>query len=355
MPAGSYLKRLGKLLSGNLGWGDAIRSEYVQRRIQQMPPIIRQAMESLASQTNPNRLKHEVARLGRLINGADGLFTAGTYAILLDYHRQNAAKLGMKGAEAEAFAHENAARSTDRVAQPTRMGARSIWEVTSTNPLARVSWAFASEARQKIALVGWSGVNIRSNPKRFAKAVFLVWVVGGVAAEVIRSAYRDLKDDDDEEVFDARNWSPSRLALSALAGPLKGVPGLSAIFETGGNLFRSGQRGMAAAQSLFSGDSFDSDEPVEETLRDVDSILTAMALFNDNAAAIASLAHAGLDGAKLIDSLSDDDVEAGLKQLRKEAADRKQAKGEPSSDQADAAQERKRARIKAAAERAKSN
>ena len=196
-------------------------------------------------------------------------------------------------------------------------------------------------------------MNIRSNPKRFAKTVFLAWVVGGVAAEVIRSAYRDLKDDDDEEVFDARNWSPSRLALSALAGPLKGVPGLSAIFETGGNLFSSGQRGMAAAQSLFSGDSFDSDEPVEETLRDVDSILTAMALFNDNAAAIASLAHAGLDGAKLIDSLSDDDVEAGLKQLRKEAADRKQAKGEPSSDQADAAQERKRARIKAAAERAR--
>ena len=78
-----------------------------------------------------------------------------------------------------------------------------------------------------------------------------------------------------------------------------------------------------------------------------------MALFSDNAAAVASLAHAGLDGAKLIDALSDDDVEAGLKQLRKEATARKDANGEPSDDQAAAAKERKRARIKAASERAK--
>ena len=355
MPFGPYLKRLGKLFAGNLGWADAIKSDYIQRRLSQQSPLVRQALESLAAQTNPNRLKHEVRRLGRLINGSDGLFTAGTYAILLDWNRQNAAKLGLTGAEAETFAHENAARSTDRVAQPTRMGARSIFEVTNTGPLAKVLWAFASEARQKIALTAWAYAGRKTNRAKAFKAFLLTWGVGGVMAEVIRAAYRDLKDDDDDEVFDAKNWSPTRLALSALAGPLQGVPGISAALETGGNLLSSGKRGLDAVKSLGSGEAFKDDEPVEAVLKDVDSILTAMALLNENAAAVASLAHAGLDGAKLLDGLSDDDVEMGIKQLKKEQRTRKDARSDFEEERKGLSDQRKAARIKAAAERAKRN
>ena len=133
------------------------------------------------------------------------------------------------------------------------------------------------------------------------------------------------------------------------------MPGISAALETGGNLLSSGKRGLDAVKSLGSGEAFKDDEPVEAVLKDVDSILTAMALLNENAAAVASLAHAGLDGAKLLDGLSDDDVEMGIKQLKKEQRTRKDARSDFEEERKGLSDQRKAARIKAAAERAKRN
>jgi hypothetical protein len=297
MPTGAYLKRMGALFTGNLGWGAALKSEYIQRRIQQMPPVVQQAMDGLQAK-EPNRLKHAVQKLGMLISGTDGLMTAGTYAIVYDYQLSQAKSMGMSGAEAEAWAQDAAERSVDRIAQPTRPGARSLYENVATNPMVRVSWAFASEARQKLMLSAWAIAKKPLGEKLRAAAV--TWLVGGLGASLIRAAWRDARNDDDDEVFDEKNWGAKRLALSSLSGPFGGVPVIGdmvegALFAASGEYLPdsnmlSGASPMARSLRAATRNDWGDDKP-ENVMRVVESSLSFMGLFNDSIAAAASLSH----------------------------------------------------------------
>lgn len=310
MPTFAYLSRLSKLFTGQLGWGAAIKSEYIQRRIQQMPPIVRQAMDGLRS-TKPNRLKFAVQKIGTLIGGADALFTAGTYAMVYDYQLSQAKGLGLAGAEAAKWASDAAERSTDRVAQPTRTGARSLFENQQTNPFAKLAWSFASEPRQKLMLSVYALAN-QSLPHKM-RAVAVTWVVGGMVSSIIRAATRDIRDDgEDDEIFDEKNWDATRLLLSSLTGPFAGVPVLgdaleSAVYKaTGeylpeGNLFSSISSAAKAATDI---PGWLEDDP-EKIIKDVESILTGLGLGNDTIAASASIAHMARDLFGISQNLTD--------------------------------------------------
>lgn len=326
MPAGAYISRLGQLFAGQIGWSEALRSDFIQRRMRDAPPIVRQAMEGLES-VKPNVINHAVQRLGQLIPGADALFTAGTYAILLDYHTMLGKQAGLSGAALSDYAHAEATRATERVAQPTRPGARSIFENTATSPLSRLSWAFASEARQKMALAAWAARNAVDNPARAARAAFVVWGVGGLMAAVIRNAWRDRRDDDDDEIFDGRNWDWKQLIAATIAGPLNGIPAIGdavelAIFKGAGayapegNLFTSLGRSVPAVKDLFGGGFLDKPEQTEQLLRDVEAILTAAGLANETLASLASVSHAVKDAANVVDSFSDSAEEADAHELQ---------------------------------------
>lgn len=221
MPTGAYVTRFARLLTGRLGWGAALRSDYIQRRPQQMPAVVQQAMTGLTS-SKPSRVKFAVRKLGETISGADALFTAGTFAMIYDYQLFQDKYFVINNQSATTFARDAAERATDRVAQPTRPGARSLFENTTTAPLAKVMWAFASEARQKFALTAYALAHKPIGAK--ARAVAVTWLVGGVVATLIRAAVLDLRSDDDDEWLDERNWDPKRLALSSLTGPLAGIP-----------------------------------------------------------------------------------------------------------------------------------
>jgi hypothetical protein len=131
MPVTSYLVRLAKLMTGGLGWRDAMRSDFIQRRFKTAPPIVRQAMDSLAS-AKPNEIQQLSRFFGNVLSGADAFFTSGTYAILLDYHREQGRAAGLTGAELDAYAHTEAERATEQVAQPTRTANRSLAELSNT-------------------------------------------------------------------------------------------------------------------------------------------------------------------------------------------------------------------------------
>lgn len=292
MPVGAYLSRFSKLLTGRLGWGDAIRSDFIQRRYQSAPPIVRQAMEGLANAKKPNIIKSWANALGKLLSGADAAFTAGTYAMLLDYHRGTGRALGYTGAELERWAYTEAERATEQVAQPTRMATRSLAEITNTNPLGKVSWAFASESRQKIVLMAWATGNIREDPARFTKTLFLVFGVGGLMSQVLKNLWREAKGDDDEE-----KWSPQRLAMAAVVQPFQGIPGVSQLMGESGML--TTPRGAAAAlDDLMQG---------KGDMKDVETLMSAAGYFNDTAAGVASLSHLGFDFARLLSNLADED------------------------------------------------
>jgi hypothetical protein len=345
MPSGAYLLRLGKLTSGQLGWKAAMGSSYIQRRMLQAPPIVQQALAGLSSD-NPSVVKHTVQRLGTLISGADALFTAGTYAMILDYQMGEAAKLNLTGPAADAYAHKAAERSVERVAQPTRTGTRSLYENTATNPLAKLGWAFASEARQKIALAAWAAGNVKTDPARAARVAMVVWGVGGLMAAVLRNAWRDLRDDDDDEVLDDKHWKLSELVASTIAGPLTGIPAIgealqSAIavvtggWDSSGNLFSGFGKGVGAAGDLLSGEFLEADEPVEDVMKDAEAVLMMMGLVHENLASASSLMHVVRDGAAVVDGLYDTDKE----RLMKDAAN--QRKLEAKQDKAAKAAETK--------------
>jgi hypothetical protein len=302
MPTGSYIKRVGKLMAGQLDWTAALNSPYIQRRLKQMPPIVQAAVEGLRG-LEPNRLRHEVRKIGLLISGTDALFTAGTYAILLDYHLTQAKEMGMTGAEAQKYARNLAERSTDRVAQPVRPGARSLLENTATNPALRVVWSFASESRKNLGLAVYALK--QGTAAERTRTLLTVFVLNGLVANFIRAALRDAMTGDDDET-DERIWSKWALLLSTVTDPLQGIPIFGTMLKQGvfkvagewvpeGDLFsgvgRAVETGVKVAKRIEEGDEWE----WEQTIKDVDAILSAMGLFNENIAAAASLTHLAKD------------------------------------------------------------
>jgi hypothetical protein len=303
MPTGSYVKRLSMLLSGNLDWSAAFNSPYIQRRIKELPPIARQAMDGLKSD-KPSARKRAMQFMGTLIGGADGLFTAGTYAMVYDYHLTIAKEMGMTGAEAEAHARNTAERATDRLAQPTRPGAKSLFENTSMgSPITRLAYSFASESRKNLALAAYALAN--RTPAEKARTIAFVGVMSGLVSNIIRSAWSDSKDDSDSETFDTKHWNWKRIAISTAIEPVQGIPvigsalqqgalGLAGIYSPNSDLLTQPvQEALRAAKHVPN--YIDGTADMQMLMKDVDGILHVMGLFSSEIAAYKSLESVAKD------------------------------------------------------------
>jgi len=310
MPVKAYLKRMGKLLTGQLGWDAALNSDYIQRRVKQMPPVVQMAMQGLKG-AKPTAIQQAGKRLGMLLSGADGLFTAGTYAITYDYHLSKAKELGLAGQEAEDYARNTAERVTDRIAQPTRAGARSLYENTSTNPLARAGWAFASEARKNLAITAYSFAE-RDTATKLRTLAYVV-ALNSIGASILRSIWRDIMDDEDDDLFDDKYWSPKRIAIAMATEPLYGFPALGSVVQEGvnkafgeykpsGSLF-SVDRAIGPIKRLP--DHLSGDTDLREVMRDIDMVISALGIMHPNIAATASITHLAKDLFNLTDSTVD--------------------------------------------------
>jgi len=305
MPTKDYVWRMGKLLSGNLEFAEAFNSKFIQRRLREAPPAVKMAMQGMAS-GSPTIAKAAAQKLGTLISGADAFFTAGTYAIIYDYLTT---KKGMESAEA----HTEATRLTEQVAQPTRMARRSMVELQQSQiALSKLSWAFASETRQKIALSAYRWDSKFTLAEK-TRAIAVTFGFGGVFAQIVRSVGADLRDDDDDEIFDEKYWNPARMALKALLDPLTGVP----IY---GDLLQSTIMGAAKVAGVDTGYIFDNDSmissvkdfpkaivnlygtasdlitgddeiEIERLVKDVDKVFITMSPFFDTPAALSSFSH----------------------------------------------------------------
>lgn len=300
LPMGAYVSRLGKLMTGNLSWTEALNSPYIQRRIKQMPPSVQIAMEGLKA-GKPTQLKHQVTKVGQLISGSDALWTAGTYAMVYDYHLGQAKSFGYTGQAAEEYAHNTAERVTDRLAQPMRMGARSVYEITSTNPGAKLGFAFASEARKNIALLAYTKAN--RSKGQFGTAALGFVLFNLAMGAFIRNAWKDMRDDDDDELLDDKTWNWKRIGVAMLTEPLQGIPYLGDYIEKGINAalgqyhqssdLISFERGVRAIKHIP--DILDGERDMEGVLKDIDGMVSLMGMFNQSAAAAASLTHIASD------------------------------------------------------------
>jgi hypothetical protein len=313
MPTGAFLTRFAKLATFRLNWGDALRSEYIQRRHEQLPPVVRDMMGGMASGT-PNRAKYHAGQAGRSIAGADALFTAGTYAIFYDYHLGLAKKAAL--ANPEGHAHAEAERLTDQVAQPVRPGARSWLEVANAgNPSFRAAWNFASDPRQKASLLVYAAMRKdTSGVEKVADVSFTaakLWLIGGVLTTLLRTISRDLRNDDDDEIFDERYWDPARLALSVITGPLGAVPFFGDAVE-GATYAATGQYmpqgGMLTSFLTDGGRMLNRwSKGKVEPLKDLETLTTAGAGLSGTSAAAASALHLIRDTVGFIQNLEGSD------------------------------------------------
>jgi hypothetical protein len=149
--------------------------------------------------------------------------------------------------------------------------------------------------------------------KEAGRAAITTVVFGGVFASLIRAIAADVRDDDDDEVFDSKYWNPYRLALQSVTAPLQGIPVFGDIAEylllssakavgvdtgylySGGDMLSnakdSGFSLIKLAVSLSDLAQQDPDAEVEESLKHLDRFLSGMGVFNNNAAAAASFSH----------------------------------------------------------------
>ena len=162
-----------------------------------------------------------------------------------------------------------------------------------TNPLAKLSWAFGSEARKNLALLAYNVATGTAAEK--AQAILYVVAINGLLSGVIRNAWRDARGDDDDEVFDERYWSAKRLGLVTATDWLFGFPVVgeqiqNAIFSAFGeyqfdsSLLDPIGKAPGSVKKLVTGGS-------KDVLRDVENIMTAIGLFDDNTAAATSIMH----------------------------------------------------------------
>ena len=305
MPFPSYINRLAKLLTGQMSWGDSLRSPYIQRRIKEMPPQVQLAMEGLLA-NKPSYVAEAARRVGWYISGSDGLYTAGTYAMIYDYRLEQAKKAGLSGPEAERVAREEAERDTDEVAQPTRMGARSAFEATMTSPLARSAWAFGSDARKNWAMNSFLWFS-NASADRKRQALYFTLVISTAMATVIRTIARDIKDDDDEEWFDEKNWDVRRMTLMMATDFVYGFPVLGEMAEETafrlfgeyrpqGSVLSVGDSPAALSRMpQHIADTLNGEADPDKIVKDVNRMLQGMGLFSPQAASAAALSNAAKD------------------------------------------------------------
>ena len=317
MPVGAYLSRFGKLMSGRLKWTTALDSDYIQRRIKDMPPAVALAMQGLRAE-KPSQIRNAARWLGQHLSSFDGFFTAGTYAIVYDHQLSQARQNGMGGQEAADYAREATERIVDEIAQPTRAGARSIYELNLTNPVARAVWAFSSESRKNMGLLMYTGA--KGGGRNFGKALTYVLLLNGLVGIVIRNAFRDMRDDDDDEVFDEKNWGWKRLAAQFISDPIYGIPVVGETIEGGiytafgvykpsGSVFDVA-RGVPAAKRLGYDHPIallEGEAEFREIVADVNRVLAAAGLFNSTIAGAASISNLAKDVFEVTDNAVGDD------------------------------------------------
>lgn len=330
MSTASYMKRIGKLFTFQMndGYKAALNSPYMQRRLHDAPPSVRDAMNSLMTSSKGYKedtetgaifhkalrhIRHTVAQGGQVIPLADYIFTSASYTIIYDKEVTDLLKEDptIEKEELHRIATENTERTMDTyIAQPMRPGARSAIELQAQSGAYRLMYNFISDPRQKIGGTIYKLKQSRGEKKALLAAcrmAFVHWIAVGTVLTMIRAVMLDARSDEDDDEW---IWDIKRLSLDTLLGPLSIVPFLG---EEVSNTIQTafGQRPMTGTLlssllrvpnavggiiELFQGES-----DVESAIKDIETLLNGIGLFSQNASAATSVTHLIRDLFRLAD------------------------------------------------------
>ena len=282
VPLGDFIKGYGRLMNGKIDFRAMMDSELIQQRLDGgFSPEARAAInEDLGGK--PTRGNQFVMMGMDVIGKADALGTAMGAAITYDYHYRMLIK-EMGPEQAHDLAMDEAAEAIARTAQPVNVTDRSLMELQLTG-LGKIAFIFASEARQKSAMwtQAWARTLTGKADKRDYRVLVMTHFVVAPLMHGITSALRDARNDDDDELFDEKNWGAGGWIRSVLTGPISGLPLLREIgdgfnSDDSGPLSRISNAGSSSIdllKALF-GDEDPKKEEIEWYERKITSVLQA--------------------------------------------------------------------------------
>jgi hypothetical protein len=307
MTPAEYTAQMSKLFTGKLDWFEALNTPYIKRRIEEMPPIIRQALDS-QEVVMPSRLTEFSEKTGFGISASDGFFTAGTYVMVLDQQRRIGKKAGKTGKELEDWARNETERIVDRLAQPTRRGSRSAYENILQDGAWKTLFNFGSESRKNLGLIMHAAV--KGDVKTKAGTAFYVLIANALFAEILRTGWRDLLNDEESE----DDWDLTVIALNAVLDPLYGVPIFGAMAQDAvksaagqrtmsGTVLDTGQNAIPAIKRIAELDY--NAEEFDNVVTDMNRVLGGAAMLDQRAASLRSIGNILEQAAKLANNLID--------------------------------------------------
>lgn len=225
MPMRDYARGFARLMSGDLDVRTIYLSPVIQRRLETgFAPEVRAALDD-AWLAKPTLRAAALEKGMELIGATDAFFTTGSAAIAYDYHLRKAQEAGLTGEAAEQAAMVEVEDIVSRTAQPADVVNRSLFEAR-LGAMGRLLFMFASEARQKSSLwlTAWSRTFTGKATKDDLRVLAISHLIVAPLLQTITAAWRDMRDDDDDEIFDAENWDPMDYAKAIVAGPLSGIP-----------------------------------------------------------------------------------------------------------------------------------
>jgi hypothetical protein len=255
IPVSAYAKGFGKLMTGQLDAREMWQSPSIQRRIQAgYSPEIRGALAQIW-EAPPSRAKKFIESGLHIIGLVDGIFTTGSAAIAYDYHFIQAKAAGLNDVQARAMAMRETEDVIARTAQPVEVVDRSLMEL-GLNSFARLLFMFATESRQKWALLQEAVVSRHEEGGRATLSRVLAFhFITGLLLQGIGAAWRDARNDDDDELFDPTNWNWKAMLAGVALGPLNGIPLLNDVLDTlsgyhGTQLGKAGQAVKSTGQLM---------------------------------------------------------------------------------------------------------
>ena len=233
IPSKEYAKGFARLATGQLSLKEVYNSPVIQRRlISGYSPEVRIAMDQLAKAA-PSRFNEFIEKGMDLIGWVDAVFTTAGAAISYDYHNRQALAAGLNPSEAKAQATQQMEDDVARTAQPAEMIDRSLFEIRAQN-IGKLLFMFSSAPRQMAANLSMSvldKIKGEGTTDEIARALVVTSLIGGVMMQAISSAWRDIRNDDDDEIFDLEAWNAKDFMIASLTGFLGGVPLINSISD----------------------------------------------------------------------------------------------------------------------------
>jgi hypothetical protein len=328
MPAGQYLRGLGKLMTGRLEWKEMWNSDLIQRRLAGgFAPEVRAVLDDIWG-GKPTR-RAEFVRRGMEIHGvSDALFTTSGAAIYYDWALREAKKGGLSDSSAKAYAMDKVADSISRTAQPVEVSDRSLME-QKLGGMGKFMFAFASEARQKSSLWlnAWAHTLTGKATAQDVKVLLVSHLVVGPIIQTLINALRDAKDDNDEwgkdekgddkffGFIDPEHWNARDYMISMMAGPLSGIPFLKDAVDalqghSGSGPLSRVTNAVSAAKAIATGPKDTDPEGTEFYLKKIAKVLEA----GDPFTAVAT--HAAEQVGEMADNLYDSPDEKAAQSRR---------------------------------------